>query len=276
MKKYILIVCAICFFSIGTMGQMTRNTPVDKTFAVGLKGGVNMPRMYYFNNPALKRLPQSLVFTPMGGVYLDIPITDAVNLSPEVMYVKRGTDMKYVHANSGAQVHYSISTSYVDLRLPLELIWGLKPYFQPFVTVGAETGMCMFGKIQLERTAPTAFNDTIAIAVDSANMSLIHAGVFAGLGFRSKVNIWYQDVLLKFTVAFHQGVVDSYSPYEKNGVANAVNVHAYQITGQRWPQGLEVTLGVSIPLESGFYDACSTFSRDRNRRRSSRGHLFGF
>ena len=274
MKKHILILGIFLVCCTDLLGQMTQSKPMDKTPSLGIKGGVSMPRMLYFNNPALMRLPQSFVFTPTGGLFLDIPITKALYLSPEVVYVQRGTDMRYVHQNTGANVHYSISTSYVDLRIPLELCWEVRPYFQPYVTIGAEAGMCLFGKIQIDRTAPIAFSDTLA--VDSANMAMIHAGAFAGVGVRSKVNIGNQEVLLKFNVTFHQGFLDSYSPDEKNGAAQAVNVNAYQITGYRLPQGLEVTLGVAVPLKPRLKDACATFANDRYRRHGNRGHLFGY
>ena len=248
-----------------------------------------MPKMYYYRNPALMRLPQSLIFTPIGGVFFDDPLTNFAFVSPEIVYVQRGTDMTYNHRTNhrSMQEHYSISTSYIDLRLPLELGWKIKPWFQPYVSVGVEAGLCLFGKIQLDRQYYTALfphsqkplsqpPDRITIPVDSANMSMIHVGAFAGMGVRSKLTIVGQDYLLKLNVSFHQGFVDSYSPDEHDGSAQAANVHAYKVTGVRWPLGLEVTLGVAIPIENGFYDACSSFSKDRYRRHGRRGHVFGF
>ena len=82
------------------------------------------------------------------------------------------------------------------------------------------------------------------------------------------------EVMLKLSATFHQGFVDSYSPYEKIGAAQAQNVNAYQITGWRLPQGLEVTLGVAIPLKPILKDACASFSNDR--RHGNRGHLYGY
>lgn len=289
MKKYVLILGILCICCTGMMGQMTRNIPVDKTFSIGLKGGVNVPKMYYYQNPALMRLPQSNIFTPIGGVFLDVPLSRSVFFSPELMYVQRGTDMTYNHRS--VVEHYSISTSYFDLRLPLELGWKIKPYFQPYVTIGVEAGMCLFGHIDFNRQyydalfprlmkqpndAGLLLNDSITIAVDSANMSMIHVGAFVGVGVRSKVTIGGQDFLLKLSASFHQGFLDSYSPDEHSGSAQAVNVNAYKVTGERWPQGFEVTLGVAIPLENGFYDACSSFSKDRYRRHGRRGQAFGF
>lgn len=273
MKRISLIIGVLLACQMGAFAQMEQSRPMDRTLALGIKGGVNMPRMLYFNNPALMQLPQSFVFTPMGGLFLDIPLNEALVFSPEVAYVQRGTDMNYVHQPSGAEVHYSIMTHNVDLRLPLEVVWKVKPYFQPFVTVGAEAGMCMAGQIHLDRTDPIALDETLA--VDSANMSMIHAGAFAGVGVRSNVSIGYQDLLLKLNVTFHQGLLDSYSAYEKDGTAEAVNVNAYHITGYRLPQGLEVSLGIAIPLKPRLKDACATFSNDR-RRRNNRGHLFGY
>jgi hypothetical protein len=186
--------------------------------------------------------------------------------------VQRGTDLRYVH-RTGAQVHYKISVAYVDLRLPVEFYWPIKPYFQPYLVAGAEVGSRLFGEIHMDRTAPIAMNSTLP--ADSSNMFLIHAGAFAGAGVRSRINLGAMEMMLKLSATFHQGFVDSYSPYEKDGTAQAQNVNAYQISGMRWPQGLEVTLGIAIPLKARLKDACASFSNDR-RRHGNRGHLYGY
>lgn len=307
MKK-ILILLGLCVgLNGGIYAQMSSSRSFDKTFSLGLKGGINMPRMWYFNNDELSQLPQSFVITPTGGLFLDIPITDGIYLSPEVDFVQRGTDISYVH-RTGANVHYWISASYVDLRLPLEMCWEIKPYFQPYVLVGAELGVCMFGKIHMDRqfnnpsdiinmaivpydetidvnssnisniTWPLNFDQIGEVLIDvfnGSNMSLAHAGAFAGVGIRSKVPIGNQDVLLKLNAAFHQGFVDTYSYYEKSGDSQSLNVNAYQISGMRWPQGLEVCLGIAIPLKPILKDACASFSNDRSRH-GNRGHLYGY
>ena len=315
MKK-LLILLGLCIgLKGGVFAQMSSSQSFDKTLSVGLKGGINLPRMWYFNNSALSELPQSIVFTPTGGIFLDIPITDGLYLSPEVDYVQRGTDISYVHKNTGSNIHYSISASYVDFRLPLEMSWEIKPYFQPYVLVGAEMGVCMFGKIHIDRDGALDFHpddmdvnsyslslieagdsivsvlgdsnipwsqakelisDVFIASFNGSNMSMIHAGAFAGVGIRSKVSLGYQDILLKFNVSYHQGLLDSYSYYEKNGTMQSINVNAYHITGSRLPQGLEVTLGVAIPLKPRLKDACASFANDRYRRHGNRRQLFGY
>ena len=274
MKRYLIII----LLSLGIVGasfaQMGNNSqPEEKSVSIGLKGGVNMPRMYYFNNEALSQLPQKDTITLMGGLFVDIPMGSMLAMSPEVMYLKRGTNISYEHF-SGVQVHYSMAVHYVDFRLPFELRLPIKPYFQPYLMAGAEVGMRLGGQIHINRTAPVELNETIDVG--NANMNVIHAGAFAGLGIRSRVSLGSRHILLKISASAHQGLIDSYGAAEKEGSVPAVNVNAYQVTGWRLPQGLEVTFGVAIPWEKHLEDACATFAKDRYRRHGKRGHLFGF
>lgn len=273
MKRYLIIILLTVFVGGVSFAQSGNNPPVEKSVSIGLKGGVNMPRMYYFNNTALQQLPQAYAFTPMGGLFVDIPMGNVLVLSPEVVYLQRGTDISYEHYSS-AQVHYAMSVHYVDFRLPLEIRLPIKPYLQPFLSIGAEAGMRLGGQIHINRTAPIEFDQTIDVG--DANMNLIHAGAFAGVGIRSRIGLGGRHILLKLNATVHQGLLDNYGAAEKEGSVPAVNVNAYQVTGWRLPQGLEVTLGVAIPLEKHLEDACATFAKDRYRRHGKRGHLFGY
>ena len=273
MRKYLIIILLCFCFGKITTAQTGGNQTWKETVSIGLKGGVNMPRMYYFNNEALLQLPQNDTITLMGGLFVDIPLGSVLALSPEVVYLKRGTDISYEH-RSGALVHYTMSVHYVDFRLPLEVRLPIKPYFQPYLTVGGEVGMRLGGQIHIDRTSPVELNQTIDVG--DANMNMIHAGAFAGLGIRSRIGIGSRHILLKLGATVHQGLLDNYGAAEKEGSVPAVNVNAYQVTGWRLPQGLEVTLGVAIPLEKHLEDACATFAKDRYHRRGNRGHLFGY
>lgn len=272
MKRYLVIILCVCVCDV-SFAQLSHNQPIDKSVSIGLKGGVNMPRMYYYNNEALSHLPQKDTITLMGGLFVDIPMGNLFALSPEVVYLQRGANISYEHL-SGAKVHYSMLVHFVDFRLPLELRLPVKPYFQPYLTIGAEAGMRLGGKIHIDRTTPVELNQTIDVG--DANMNLIHAGAFAGLGIRSRIGLGNRHILLKLSATIHQGLLDNYGAAEKEGSVPAANVNAYQLTGWRLPQGLEATLGVAIPLEKPLEDACATFSKDRYRRHSNRGHLFGY
>ena len=273
MKKYLIIILIVLGFGAVSFAQMSKNQPAGEAVSIGLKGGLNMPRMLYFNNEALSQLPQAFTFTPMGGLFFDIPMGNLFVLSPEFVYLKRGTDISYEHF-SGAKVHYSMSVHFVDFRLPLELRWPIKPYFQPYLMVGAEGGVRLGGQIHIDRTAPIVLDQTIDVG--DANMSLIHAGAFAGVGIRSRIGLGCRHILLKLSASAHQGLLDNYGTAEKEGSVPAVNVNAYQVTGWRLSQGLEVCLGIAIPLEKRVEDACSTFANDRYRRHGKGRHLFGY
>ena len=273
MKKTQIIIAFLLGVSLVSFGQSSKDNGSDKTISLGLKGGVNMPRMLYFQNKSLSELAQAFTITPTGGLFVDIPLGEALVFAPEAVYVQRGTDMTYEH-HSGATVHYSMAASYADVRLPFELKLPVSPYFQPFLVVGAEVGMRLFGQIHLDRTAPIDLD--VTMDVGDANLALIHAGALAGLGVRSKINLGAQEILLKLSVTAHQGLLDSYAPGEKDGTVAAQNVNAYQIAGLRLPQGLEACLSIGIPLKAHEEDACATFSKDRRWFRHSRKTSFGF
>ena len=250
---------------------MQNKTAESKAVAIGIKGGVNFPRMYYTDNPSVSQLPQDWYVTPMGGVFVDIPLGSVLTMSPEFVYLQRGTKLSYTH-QSGADVHYSISAHFVDFRLPFELRWPVNPYLQPYLVVGGEVGMPLGGQIHMDHIEPANFDQDIDLS--DANMNIVHAGAFAGLGIRSRIGLGSRDMVLKLSATWHQGLLNNFSAAEQDGTATAINVNAYQPKGARLPQGLEVCLGISFPLERQD-DACATFSKDRYRRHGGKG-LFGF
>lgn len=273
MKKLCLIIGLLFSLSIVSQAQTSRNSQKKEPLAVGIKGGLNMPRMFYMGNASLSQLKQKMNLTPTGGLFVEIPVGSVLMIAPEVMYVQRGTDIEYEHF-SGTKVHYAMNVSYVDLRLPFELRWAIKPFVQPYLVLGAEGGMRMFGQIHIQRTAPVEMNETIDVG--DANMNLVYAGIFAGLGVRSRFDIGLLGMVVKLSASYHQGFLDTYSVKEKEGLAQPVNVNAYQITGSRLPRGIEVTLGIAIPLESKPDDACASFSKDRRWVKHSKRGYFGY
>lgn len=259
------------------MGRNSRKQLENQWISVGLKGGVGVSQMLYWRNEALSRLPQDTILSPVAGLFADIPLGSVLSVAPEVMYVGHSVGMSYQHY-SGAYVDYTMRLKHIDLRIPVELRWPIVQWFQPYLTVGVEGGICLGDSIGMVRTAPSAYGNialNTSIAVGKANMSLFHAGAMAGVGIRSKVEVGRRDMILKLAVSYHQGLTDTYSAMEKQGSSTAANVNAYHITGSRLPQGLELTLGIGLSLKSHGKDACATFARDRNRRRSH-GQVFGF
>lgn len=274
MKKCFLIIGLLLAVSAISMAQMSQYNQKKEPVSIGVKGGLNIPQMWYLGNEPLSRLEQKMNFTPTGGLFVEIPVGNSLIIAPEAMYVQRGTDIEYEHKPSGTNVHYTMNVSYADLRLPFEWCLPVKPYFQPYLVAGAEAGMRLFGQIHLQRTVHVEMDETIDVG--NANMSLIHAGAFAGLGIRSRFDLGSLGMVVKLSASYHQGLLDSYSAMEKDGTAQSVNVNAYHITGYRLPRGIEATLGIAIPLEKRQEDACSTFSKDRRWFKHSKRSLYGY
>lgn len=274
---FLLVLAILPMEMWAQMGRNSRKQYENQWISVGVKGGVRVSRMLYWHNEALSRLPQDTILSPVAGLFADIPLSSLLSLAPEVMFVQHSVGMHYQHY-SGADVKYMMRLKHIDLRVPIELRWPVVPWFQPYLMVGVEGGICLGDSICMVRTAPSAYSDmalNTTIAVGKANMSQFHVGAMVGMGIRSKVEVGRRDMILKLAVSYHQGLTDTYSAMEKQGTSTAANVNAYQIKGSRLPQGLELTLGIGLSLKSHGKDACATFARDRNRRRSQ-GHLFGF
>lgn len=271
-KKYAVLFLAVMALQLGAEAQMRQKTEETPSICLGVKGGVNLSRMLYWHNPALNEFPKDTLCL-IGGLFAEVPLGKVMMFAPEVMYVQRGVQLDYQH-HSGAEVHYGLLVNYVDLRLPVELRWPILPFLQPYMVVGAEGGVRLGGHIGLTRSAPAFMSDVIDVG--NANMALLHAGVFVGAGLRSRIDLGGGGLVLKLSATYHQGVLDTYSAMEKDGTAEAENVNVYEVTGERLPRGIELCLGIAIPLVRSQRDACSTFANDHYRPKHSKGTLYGF
>ena len=268
-KRLAIIVMALLLPALGFSQIGNRNT---ESVAIGIKGGVALPGMSY-SDKYLSELAQDAFFAPVGGLFVSVPLGDIVSIAPEVMRVNRGVKMQYTHF-SGAAVHYSIASQYVDLRVPVLARLKVAEGFQPYVFTGAEAGYLLGGQIHISRSIPIVMDEIIDIG--KANMAPYHAGAYAGLGIRSDINFGSLTLSVRLEASYHHGFVDSYSEMEHAETAAPVNINAYNSTGKRMPKGWEICLGLGIPLHfDNSDDACSTFT-DRYRPKHRKGVHYGF
>lgn len=268
-RLFAIVVMAMLMhrFSFSQVGNS--NT---KRFSIGIKGGVAMPGMTY-SDRHLSELEQDFFMAPIGGLYVDVPLAGVVSIAPEVMFAQRGVAMDYQHY-SGADVHYFIHARYADIRVPLLARIKLTNAFQPYIFGGAEAGYLLGGQIHIDRSAPVAMDETIDVG--KANMAAIHVGAYAGLGIRSDIDCGFVTLSVRIEVSYHRGFVDTNSDMEYSETAMPVNINAYNISGKRMPKGMELCLGIGIPLQfDKSDDPCFTFT-NKYRPKHLRGVRYGF
>lgn len=113
------------------------------------------------------------------------------------------------------------------------------------------------------------------VAVDSSNMAPYDYGVTAGAGLRFTLNLQAFKMVVKLEGGYHLGLRDTWSAQEHNDMAQAVNVNAYNIKGERLNRGIEAALTIAIPLDFHSSDDCFYWSEVEKRKNKNRG-LFGF
>ena len=224
---------------------------------LGFRAGVNLPGMVY-TDKHLSVLSQQTVIRPVGGLYLDIPLTRHLSIAPEAMYVERGIKTSYTHC-SGFDVTYSIHSRYVDLRVPLNYGFQITPWFRPYLTAGIDGGYLLGGTIQLQQPGLPCPEATIKIG--KANMRPLYGGIYGGLG--TVFQFWLGRQLTRWTISatYNLDLVDTFSKMEHSDAANPMNVSAYNIIGQRLPKGIEITMGFAIPIAPDNDDACTNWER---------------
>ncbi len=254
----IILLCAI--IPMASYSQMMKKTPRAKA-AVGIKGGVNLSWMYY-SDWHLSDLPQTKTVHPVGGIFVDIPLSEFIGIAPELMYYQRGMKTEYTHY-SGFDVTYSIKSRYVDLRLPVTIGVNITQWLQPYAVAGADLGYLLGGETSLRQ--PGLPRPVVTADLGKANMSPLYLGAFGGLGLRFYHTVNGRRAQLKLEATYNHDFIDSFSKMEHNEEATPLNVNAYNLRGIRLPKGIEISVGVTLPILPDKGDACYTFSRNRWR-----------
>ena len=128
--------------------QRRQNIPEGQA-AFGIIGGMNMAGMTY-TEQHLSSLPQTMTYWPVGGLFLDVPLSHYLSFAPEWLFVGRGMKTSYTHY-SGGEVQYEIKSRYVDLRVPFLLGVNVTDELQPYLVIGVDAGWLLGGKIHLNQ-----------------------------------------------------------------------------------------------------------------------------
>ena len=251
MKKYIIVILLI--INVINLAAQNRKAPYKDDIYLGIKGGVNLASMK-FTDKNLSSLPQNNAFRLLGGVFIDIPLTQIIGIAPEFAFVQRGMSTKYTHS-SGIDVQYKINSNYVDFRLPVLFRFSVNPWCSPYLVGGVDAGYLLGGDITLKQEGmpiPEA-----SVAIGEANMSPLYLGAFGGIGCSLYTTGTKRNVQFKLEAVYNHGFLDTFSDKEKDESATPVNVNAYNHTGKRFQNGIEISLSVCISLKKAPNDACA-------------------
>ena len=256
MMKRLFIILISLLLSQWVFAQRTNPTFADKVM-IGFRAGVNLPGMVY-TDKHLSVLPQQTVFRPVGGLFLDIPLTHQLSIAPEVVYIERGMKTSYTHS-SGYDVTYSIHSRYVDLRVPLNYGFQVASWLRPYLTAGIDGGYLLGGSIQLQQPGLPCPEATIMIG--KANMRPLFGGIYGGMG--TVFQFWLGRKLVRWTInaTYNIDLVDSFTDMEHSDAAEPINVNAYNTTGKRLPKGIEIMMGFAIQIAPDNDDACTNWER---------------
>jgi hypothetical protein len=257
MKRNIFILGIMLFFQLVATAQ-NRKPSAPQEISFGIKGGINLAGMS-FTAPRLSELPQSMALKPVGGVFVDLPLLNWLAIVPELMYVEWGMATHYTHY-SGGEVDYTIHSRYVDFRLPVLIGLNITSWFQPYLVAGGDVGYLLGGSIHLEQQGMP--NPDLTTVLGKANMFPLYFGTLGGLGLRFFKPVNGHRAQLRMEATYNQAFVDTFSKMEHNDTATPLNVNAYNITGKRFPRGVEIIIGLVIPLIPD-KDACYSFSKNK-------------
>lgn len=262
MKKGLLLV----LFFLGILGvangqiilRNSREVLVAKRVSMGVKFGVNDCKMYYTDDKI--GATHNFSMRPAAGLYFEIPVARFFSISPEFMYIERGTKSTYTYGkNEEITVDYQFKARYFDFRVPFQFYWLISNSFKPYAFVAPDFGYVLGGRITMDQPKLEE-RPHLSCDVGSANISPYDLSLLMGVGFRFDIKMDKTAMYIKVEAAYNHGLMDTFSDKEKSDSPTSLNVNAYNVTGHRYNRGIEFMLSVGMPFYSK-KGTCSYFER---------------
>ena len=282
MKKTILTILVLMLAC--QLSAQHNNKQRGEAVAIGVRVGGNLASYSYPGNDALNSLGFDTLMNrvrPMLGVNVEFPLFNGLMyVAPEVSFTGRGDSRLFESSTWNTQVRYRARVNYLEARLPISVAIPVTSWFKPYVfaaptfSLALDTVGPLAGSIeQYSFDTPQSFNHTVAI--DSSNMSPYDYGVTVGAGLRFTIDFSSFLMVVKLEGGYHLGFRDTYSEQEHLDQAQALNVNAYNVNGNRLNRGIEAAITIAIPLDFHSSEDCFYWSDVQRKKNRSRG-LFGF
>ena len=221
----------------------------------GIKGGSNMPRLYY-SDKNLHKLGHDFMLGSSLGVFFEYPIHNRITIAPEVNYQLRGGATSYLYAQQ-YNVAYQLEAKYLSFRIPCFGYLSNSSVISPYWFAGPDFGYVLSGQISLSQQGLDIPGSHIAI--NKSNLNQFYVGALGGVGLRFNINISYVTFILKTDVGINWGFSDTFSRGEQEETANPTNIHAYNKQGHRFSRGLEAHFSIGF-ISRRSDDVCLHFN----------------
>lgn len=227
----------------------------------GLKGGINMPRLYY-TNKHLQDLPHNFMISPSVGAFVELPFSTVLSVAFELNYQQRGGATSYIYEQN-YNVSYQFDAHYISIRFPVNCYIPIHPSVRPYLFFGPDMGYVVGGKIALSQ--PELEISGSEVVINNSNVNRVYFGVLCGAGLRFNVELPHSTLVIKTDAALNWGLSDTFSKAEHDDTATPTNVNAYYIHDKRLSRGLEIHLSIGyIPYIKD--DICDHFGYFRNKQ----------
>ncbi len=277
MRRWFLMIMVL-LLAIPVMAQVDAESSrraKQRYIGVGLKAGALIPHYNYWGNPTLNATPKDTallnLIRPMAGVKVEIPVGDILYVAPELMFIQRGDSRRFLSIPSGDSVLYLARVNYIDLRVPVEVVFPVSNAFQPYLLAGVDVGMVLpyIKKVPILNkpinlsgsiSELTSGGGATTVAVNASNMAPFDAGVFGGVGGRFTMRFDRFSLVCKLEVAYSMGLLNTHAVKELNSetpAANLGNGGTHYSVQRRHNSGLECTFSLILPLHFQGGDACS-------------------
>lgn len=266
-RVFAVIVLSLWFFNLSaqTKGRalsLVRNeAKISEGVVFGLKGGTNLPRLYY-TDVYLNELPHNLVVAPSAGVFMEFPFFKRFAIAPELNYQQRGGATSYVYEGR-YDVCYKFEAEYASMRIPIICYFPISKMVKPYVFTAPDAGYVIGGKISL--TQPGLDIAGSEIGLNNSNINRYYFGLLGGAGIRMNLPLQWFTLVLKADAAINFGFLDTFSESEHQESASPTNVYAYNHYGKRNSRGLEVSVSFGF-IRNKSDDACNHFNSYKSKR----------
>lgn len=218
------------------------NIHINDKILFGLKGGVNLPRLYY-SNKNLKKLPHDFMLCPTVSAFVEYKIYKKISMAVELNYQQRGGATSYVYEKD-YNVTYKFQADYASVRLPFYWYWSNNYKFSPYLFLAPDFGYAIGGNISLSQ--PGLPIEYVSVAINDANINRMYIGLLGGIGIRK--NVYRQNWIwtYKADAALNWGFLNTFAYSENNDTSTPTNVNAYNSQGRRASVGLEINISIGL------------------------------